>query len=256
MYLQNNSGDIELKHTFRNRLFIKLSIIFTGFMVISSVIFFGQVYNTLRSDATRNLIDITHRTAGEIDNLISNMDNLALNISTNIQIRDSFTAACTTDLDNAKLSDQVIDVLTSAMIPKSVSKFRISLYNQNGNFISTGLAYNQNIASKLLNSSDYLSWYNAKGILRQNGELLEVTNDFWSASATSTITLYRNIYHISLPDRSAGIVEIQCPIYYTAEFMSSGIESYYYTLFDQMAKKYIPQIIPIMLRAPIPFSPR
>lgn len=226
-----------MNHSFKNKLFFKISIIFTGFIVISSIVFLGYAYNTLRSDSVKNLNNITQRTAGEIDNLISNMDSLALNISTNKQVQNFFALAAVQDLNNSELSGQVGDVLISAMIPKSVSKFRISLYNQKGNFISTGLAYKQNVASKLLNSSDYLSWYNSKAILHQNGSRLDVTTDFWSASATNTITLYRNIYHPSYTSKSTGIVEIQCPVSYVTEFMAPTANQYYYSLMDQNSKK-------------------
>ncbi|WFR57296.1 histidine kinase [Anaerocolumna sp. AGMB13025] len=226
-----------MKPTFKNKLFFKISIIFTCFIVILSIIFFGYAYKMLRSDSVKNLNYVSQRTADEINNLITSMDSLALNISTNHQVRDFYTAAVATDLDNAELSNQINDVLISAMIPKSVSKFRISLYNRKGNFISTGLAYNQNITSKLLNSDDYLSWYNSKGILGQNGPLLDVTKDFWSTSASTTITLYRNIYPSSYTSQSCGIVEIQCPIDYITEFMSTTENHYYYKLNDQNGKK-------------------
>ncbi len=226
-----------MNYSFKNKLFIKISLIFTCFMVISSIVFLGFAYNTLRTDSVKNLNTISYRTANEIDNLISNMDSLALNVSTNIQVQDFFATACIKDLDNAELSDQVIGPLISAMIPENVSKFRISIYNQKGNFISTGLAYNQNIASKLLNSSDYLSWYNSKRILHQNGALLEVTKDFWSTSATTTITLYRSIYNSSDTTHSIGIVEIQCPVDYFSEFISVSAAPYYYNLSDENYRK-------------------
>lgn len=228
---------MQLKHTFKNTLFFKISVIITCFILISSIIFWSYSYNTLRSDSTKTLTYITQRTASEIDNLISSMDSLALQISTNTEVRDFFTAASTRDLDNSSLSDQVIDVLIYAMIPKSVSKYRISLYNEKRNFISTGLAYSQNITGQLLNSPDYLSWYRSKGILQKNGALLEAAKDFWSASPSTTITLYRNIYHSSYTNQSAGIVEIQCPIDYIAHLISPSEDYYYYTLTDQNNRK-------------------
>lgn len=226
-----------MKHTFRNKLFFKISIIITCFIVISSTTFFGYAYNTLRSDSIKNLNNISQRTASEIDNLISNMDSLALNISTNIQVRNYFALAAAIGSDNTKIPNQVVDVLISAMIPKSVSKFRISLYNQKGNFISAGLAYNQNVAGKLLNSPDYLNWYNSKGVLHQNGALLDVTKDFWSSGASTTITLYRNIYHTSFTSQPTGIVEIQCPIDYIIKLLSATADNYYYTLCNENGKK-------------------
>ena len=224
-----------MKHTFKNKLFIKISIIFTCFIIISSTVFFGYAYNTLRSDSLKNLTNISQRTASEIDNLISNMDSLALNISTNIQVRDYY--ASTAAMENALIPNEVVDVLISAMISRSASKFRISLYNRMGNFISAGLAYNQNVAGKLLNSPDYLNWYNSKRILFQNGALLEVTKDFWSSGASTTITLYRNIYHISYTSQPTGIVEIQCPIDYIIKLLSPTTDNYDYTLYDENGKK-------------------
>lgn len=224
-----------MKHTFKNKLFFNISIIFTCFIIISSTVFFGYAYNTLRSDSMKNLKNISQRTASEIDNLISNMDSLALNISTNIQVRDYYASTAATE--NALIPNEVVDVLISSMIPRSASKYRISLYNRMGNFISAGLAYNQNVAGKLLNSPDYLNWYNSKRILHQNGALLEVTKDFWSSGASTTITLYRNIYHISYTSQPTGIVEIQCPIDYIIKLLSATKDNYDYTLYNENGKK-------------------
>lgn len=214
-----------MKHHFQRNLFLHTSIVITCFMLITSVIFSQYAYRNLLTDSVRNLADINLKTANEINNLLANMDSLALNISTNQEVRNIFTLASNKKLDNSLLSSQSIPVLTSAMIPNSVSKFKVSLYNQRGNFISSGISYNQDIP-------DYQTWYDTRPILKKDGVFLTIGDDLWSNASSTVITLYRNIYHTSYMKQSTGIIEIQCPIKYILEIMSASTDIYHYILYD------------------------
>lgn len=82
-----------MKHHFQRNLFLHTSIVITCFMLITSVIFSQYAYRNLLTDSVRNLADINLKTANEINNLLANMDSLALNISTNQEVRNVFTLA-------------------------------------------------------------------------------------------------------------------------------------------------------------------
>ena len=85
------------------------------------------------------------------------MDELALYASTNTEIRSAFVKAKHPDFSNSDLAKATVGILSSISIPNSSSHYRISLYNEKGNFISIGIPYSKSyttgkLASKNMNN--------------------------------------------------------------------------------------------------------
>lgn len=222
-----------MNNSFGRKLFLATSIVITFFWVISSAVFFVYSYKTQLDDANINMQNISVRTGSEIESLLNKMDAIAISISSSSNVRDEFSKASTSKISNYSISERIMPVLITALVPKSTSKFRIILYNRRGNLITTGLSYYDVTISGLIESEEYENWYKDHPILSQSGPYTCVSNDYWEQDELTTITLSRNIYHSVFINQSTGIIEIQCPIKYFSELMSDSQGLYNFSLADQ-----------------------
>ena len=185
------------------------------------------------NESKNSLHELTERTARELNNLFGDMDKLALYISTNPDVMEVFTQAETKDCSNTELTDRIITTLTSVTIPNSSSRFRISLYNKRGNFISIGIPYHKKSVNQILLSENYADWYQARPILPNRAYIFGFHNDYWSDKQTEYLSLYREIFHSSIISHSTGIIEVQCPYKVVAEIIDFDSDNLSCTLLDE-----------------------
>lgn len=216
-----------------NKLFLYISGIIVSFSLLYIIIFSSYIYQNLQKESKINLNQITTRTAADLETLFTAMDELSLYISTNPNVTHAFSLARQENYDNHELSRQISTILTSISIPNSSSRFRINLFNYNGNFISTGIPYNKKITTQFLDSKAYKDWYHNIPIIHNNSNFTTFNQDIWSNSNTSYLSLYREIFDSSIISKVSGVIEIQCPYYIVDKILSfeAGENSAY--LYDQ-----------------------
>lgn len=222
-----------MKLHFHNKLFISISLIITAISILYIVIFSSYVYKNLLNESKSNLYQITTRTSSDLETIFKDMDKLALYISTNPDVIKAFLKAKKVDYDNHDLSDQISTIITSINIPNTSSRYRINLFNQKGNFISTGIPYNSKMVTKILTSPNYRIWYDNLPIVHNKANLTPFMQDKWSNSNTKYLSLYREIFDSSMISQVLGIIQLQCPydIIDTSLSFPSGDKQAY--LFDQ-----------------------
>ena len=221
-----------MQQSFQGRLFRTITIIITIFWMILSVIFLAFACRSLYKESLSNMENIAVRTGSEIESLLENMDSVAIAVSTDTDVIFVFTTASSSRITNNTVSDKIMPRLLTAMLPNSVSKFRISLYNARGNFISSGLSYDQSTVSEKLAEEDYGIWYQSLSIHNTTGAFVSLEEDIWSKTSEKTVSLYRNIYHSSYINVPTGVIQIQCPVKYFADLMQDEEQLYDYALFD------------------------
>ncbi|MDO5361037.1 MAG: histidine kinase [Eubacteriales bacterium] len=165
--------------------------------------------------------------------MIDNMDELALYASTNTEIRSAFVRAKHPDFSDSDLSKATVGILSSISIPNSSSHYRISLYNEKGNFISIGIPYNKAYTSKKLISEEYHQWYKNLPILPNKASVYGFHEDYWSEKDERYLSLFREIFGINALFQSNGIIEIQCPLSTMTDALVFEDSSYSAFLYDE-----------------------
>ncbi len=221
-----------MQHSFQGRLFRTITIIITVFWVILSVIFLAYACRSLYRESLSNMENIAVRTGSEIESLLENMDSVAIAVSTDTDVISVFTTANSSRITNNNVSDQIMPRLLTAMIPNSASRFRISLYNARGNFISSGLSYDQSTVSEKLADENYGTWYQSLPIHNTAGACIRLEEDAWRKASGKTVSLYRNIYHSSYINVPTGVIQIQCPVKYFQDLLQDDGCLYDYGLYD------------------------
>lgn len=184
----------------------------TALIMICTIFFSLYTYKTLYKQSQDNLQYLSERTAAELKTMIDNMDELALYVSTNEEIRSAFVEAKNPSFSNFDLSRATVRILTSISIPNNSSHYRISLYNEKGKFTSSGIPYNKAYTSQKLNSKDYADWYKSLPVIPNKASVYGFHEDYWSEKKELYISLFREIFGITSPFQSNGIIEIQCPL--------------------------------------------
>ena len=221
------------KSIFHKKLFFSISGFMTALIVICTIFFSLYTYETLHRQSQDNLQYLSERTAAELKTMIDNMDELALYASTNTEIRSAFVRAKHPDFSDSDLSKATVGILSSISIPNSSSHYRISLYNEKGNFISIGIPYNKAYTSKKLISEEYHQWYKNLPILPNKASVYGFHEDYWSEKDERYLSLFREIFGINALFQSNGIIEIQCPLSTMTDALVFEDSSYSAFLYDE-----------------------
>lgn len=222
-----------IKSIFHKKLFLSISGFMTALIVICTIFFSLYTYETLHRQSQDNLQYLSERTAAELKTLIDNMDELALYASTNTEIRSAFVRAKHPDFSDSDLSKATVGILSSISIPNSSSHYRISLYNEKGNFISIGIPYNKAYTSKKLASEEYSQWYQNLPILSNKASVYGFHEDYWGEKNEMYFSLFREIFGINALFQSNGIIEIQCPLSTMTDALVFEDSSYSAFLYDE-----------------------
>lgn len=228
------------KMPFHQKLFFSISAVMLFLMTCCISAFSVYTYRNLYNQNMTNLIHIRDRTGYDVSALIQDMDQLALYVSTNSDIRRVFSDLRKKDLSNSYLSKETVEILTSISVPNSSSRFRISLYNSKGNFISIGIPYSTTKTTELLTSPDYLQWYDSLPILNNKASLSDFHPDYWGQDDQTYLSLYRQIFDEKSNYAVNGIIEIQCPYDLVQELLNFEDTSYGCRLYDENGSLVFP----------------
>ncbi len=217
---------------FQRKLFLYYSTVILFIAAITVAIFYVYSYNSLTRQSRTALSDLSQKTLLSLDSLFIDMDKLALYVSTNPEVRQSFTNTYYQNISSVDLESDIIDILSSITVPNSASKFRITLYNSKGNFISTGVAYDSSVARAFLSSEDYEDWYYSLPIIHTHRSFSLIYKDHLTYSQNPVFSLYREITNPNMIDTAVGIIDIQCPYQYMEEILTLTNGNYSCYLFD------------------------
>ena len=225
-----------IKSIFHKKLFFSISVFMTTVILVCTTFFSLYTYETLHRQSQDNLHYLSERTAAELKTMIDNMDELALYASTNTEIRSAFVKAKHPDFSNSDLAKATVGILSSISIPNSSSHYRISLYNEKGNFISIGIPYSKSYTTGKLASEEYEQWYQSLPILANKASVYGFHEDYWSENDEKYLSLFREIFGINALFQSNGIIEIQCPLSIMTDSLVFEDSSYSAYLYDEKGK--------------------
>lgn len=225
-----------IKSIFHKKLFFSISVFMTTVILVCTTFFSLYTYETLHRQSQDNLHYLSERTAAELKTMIDNMDELALYASTNTEIRSAFVKAKHPDFSNSDLAKATVGILSSISIPNSSSHYRISLYNEKGNFISIGIPYSKSYTTGKLASEEYEQWYQSLPILANKASVYGFHEDYWSENDEKYLSLFREIFGINALFQSNGIIEMQCPLSIMTDSLVFEDSSYSAYLYDEKGK--------------------
>lgn len=221
---------------FQKKMFFYYSTVVILIISIIAAGFSLYTYKNLTRESHETLNSFSRQTNQALDNLFIDMDKLALYVSSNPDVRKTFYNAYYGEYSSLDLSSSIIDILTAITVPNSASKYRISLYNQKGNFISTGLAYDNSVAAPFFDAPKYQTWYSSLPIIRSKRSFSDFYSDYLTTAGEPVISLYREITNPRAIRTTTGIVDIQCPTKYIEELLIQENQKYTCCLFDSHGK--------------------
>lgn len=208
------------KKTFRNRLVISFSLLVVSLVAVTVLFFFFYTYRDIETRAQENLGRLAQRTANELESLFSEMDKLSIYISTNPGVSRAFQDFSKESLPSIALEVRILNILSSVSVPNSASRFRVSLFNHNANFITTGVNTEIRVVNDILQSDGYRDWYAALPVQRNRRQLYS-HKDYWSSASLPYVSVLREIYS-SVLRSPTGIVQVQAPYAMLEDILSFG----------------------------------
>lgn len=199
----------------QKKIFAYYSIIIISIILISFLVFYAYTYKNIEENGIKHLMNINSISMDQYDTLFRDMDNMALQIIANPYIQEVFKEAKRdVSWDNYFTHDfkkrlDTIATLTSINGP-NIFAHRISIYNNQGDFISTGvMPDSQTYIHNQMKKKKYRQWYNFILDLDGKRHLTPPSIDSWNKQRQKSLfTLSRELRDI---DFSYGIVEIQLP---------------------------------------------
>lgn len=200
-----------MKHLrFRKKLFIYYSLVMIIFIIIVIFLFTTYAYQNLVNSSTDSLEELSYKTAKEFESLLSDMDQIALYVSTNPQVRDSFRKARFSGYTAPQVENEIGATLTSFLVPNKTSKFRINLFNEDRVFVSIGTPFDRKVINQWVSSLNYAGWYQSLPIVHNERSISNLYDDYLTEEAAPSLSVYREITDPNNIHRVLGIVEIQC----------------------------------------------
>ena len=196
---------------FHKQIFVKIAIILMLVAFLIATCYLINSNQKIQESYQSSFVEITERTSSEFNSLIQDMNSISISMASNTDIRRAFKAASDTHITDTKIYSMINNALLSLFVPSDSARFRINIYNDNGNFISSGIPYNKNVVGSYLLSKEFLDWY--KEIkFNQNGVYISpLSADTWTSNNTLFLSLYRELSYYQYAIHKDGIIEIQCP---------------------------------------------
>ncbi|MFB9276009.1 sensor histidine kinase [Cohnella cellulosilytica] len=202
---------------FQKKLFLQYSIVAMLIVSCSVIAFYQYIVKTTEADAMRNLEQLAVKTSDQVDSLFQGMDQIALQMMSNPQIIQTM-GRIKRDPDEGNYFEK--DPRTTADFGKllaaingpNVSASRVSVYNLQGDYASTGiLEETSDQIHAFLRSDELAAIYGQVDPLKGRKLLLPPHEDFWSANGQQRIvSLVRLIKNLTTGENFA-LVEVQQP---------------------------------------------
>lgn len=202
------------KSIFINRLVYSYSMVIIIMVCMFFVTFYYYTLKTSEKISMLNQVELADKTIKQIESFLDDMDYVAYQVMTNITLLNTFN-----DLQHNADPENYFDkdilknidtgsILTTINGPKKLM-WRISLYNQYGDFISSGATTQKASIEKVFNTDNV---YNQMKDLMHNlnkNNAMYPTKDKWSDIYSSKyITVKRPLMNIYSKE-VYGVVEVQ-----------------------------------------------
>lgn len=206
----------------------KLFLSYAGLLIIIllTIITFFAIY-TVQTQTRKiqdNLHTISEKTMTELDYRLSDMNRITLYISANNQILEALSSAKEQKLTDFELYERTRDTLNAITTPISSIPYRISIFNESGNFIYTGVPLSQQKLSAHLAREDYRQWYDTLSSSIGNQIRTDIPAEDIYSDEEHMLTVYRNIYNSPFEGKVLGrllaTVEIQFRYSYLQEILN------------------------------------
>ena len=232
---------------FQTKLFLTHAFVLISVLSTIFSVFYIYLYKEYKQNSFSNLSQLSSKTAEQIDNLLSDMDRIALYVVSNPEVRSTFEEFSASqvstpfEFETIIKKRKILDHLVAINIPEQKINKRTSIYNQNGYYISMGLPDQEEIIEQRLHSPSFDAFY--QNILASAGssKFITVHSDDWSnATKLPIISLYRVVKDILLGHPHA-IVEVQCYVDNLEKIVSaSANKEYIIYVFDETGSLIYP----------------
>lgn len=196
---------------FHKQIFIKIAIILMLVAFLIAICYLGSSNRKIRKSYQSNFTEITERTASEFNSLIHDMNNISISIASNTDVRRAFKAASDKSIPDTRIYSMINNILLSLLVPSDSARFRINIYNDNGNFISSGIPYSKYAAANYLSSEEFLDWYKNISFNQKGIYISPLSYDTWTSKKTRFLSLYRKLSYYQYAIKKDGLIQIQCP---------------------------------------------
>jgi sensor histidine kinase YesM len=231
------------KLNFRSKVYLSYIILLGLFFLIVIPAFFTYLDRSLRARELDNLNALCEKTVAQLDDQIQQLNSLSIYISTNPHIRNLLGGSL------GKMSPSQINDFTGMLlamhVPSSSARQRISIYDNNGFYKSTGLGVEQSAVTEYLTSQDFETMYDDLEFLSSYIVRSPHQDDWSNSDKYMPVSLYRNLIDPSTFTR-VGVVEIQMAnedLISMIDLQTSGIKQIHSILLDQDGLAiYIPNL--------------
>ncbi len=229
-----NNNEVSMKNitSFRHKLFLYIASSLAILLSLIGCFAFIMINNQLTEDTLNANQELATSTSINLNNLLEEMNRLALYASTNPAVRDTMSTLYYSDeAPNSffMYSNPILEILTSITVPNSASDYRISILNGNNFFETTGFPTSTSYTNSFLYTEEYKEWYQNLPIIPYNKSIVFETYDPWTNTDSKSITMYREIFDSSTTTFKVGLVMIQFPsedFIELIKFEDNNIESY------------------------------
>lgn len=199
---------------FINKQVYSYSIVIIAMVFIFFFTFYYYITQTSEEISTLTKQELANKTLKQVESYLDDIDNVAYQVMINSSLLNTFS-----NLQKNKNTENYFDknimfsidtgsILTTINGPK-ISMWRISVYNQNGDYISTGAMPQKERINNVLNSEDILAKMKDLMNSPDKNSLIPPQADKWSDMYSSKyITVYRPIMNIYTKE-VYGVVEVQ-----------------------------------------------
>ncbi len=236
------SGVFGRKSIFISKQVYSYSMVFAVIVLIFFVAFYNYILITSQKISTLNQQELADKTMKQVEYFLNDMDHIAYQVMTNSQLLNTFNKLQQDENSGNYFDDNILlnidtgSILTTINGPNRLM-WRISVYNQYGDYISSGALVNKESVEQ------FLKYQNTRGVMASlkdsadKSVIISPEPDRWSQSYSSTyLTIRRPLMNI-YSQEVYGIVEIQQDIKSLIQSTEFNImESIGITILDQYGK--------------------
>ena len=218
---------------FKNRLFVTYAVVIIAVVVLFSAVLILTTTDTSRKTELYHQQELYKKNLGEIENILWQMDRLASQVVSNNEILGCFIPLAADGDPGNYFEKNLIDSIRISSLLSSINgtdnyAARISVFNGNGDYVSTGALYETPEAIANVLAGDYYDAMKAR--VAQGGDTLIVDfrQDTWSNNPKLRLmSLYRSLS--SYTATVYGLVDIQigADAFAGYPFWANGNREYY-----------------------------
>ncbi|MDF2595064.1 MAG: hypothetical protein K0R69_1405 [Clostridia bacterium] len=202
------------KSIFVSKQVYSYSIVFAAMVLVFFIGFYYYIVITSEKISTLSQQELADKTIKQVEYYLNDMDNIAYQVMTNSNLLNIFnrlhqdTDSSNYFDDNLLLNIDSSSLLTTINGPKRLA-WRISVYNQYGDYISAGTMTNKDNVTAVLTHNNIEEEMHELMISAEKSKVLSPQPDRWSDSYSSRyVSIKRPLMNI-YSQEVYGVVEIQ-----------------------------------------------